>query len=348
VSIDRTAGVKPREDVEMPIRALVLDQQDRGVEHRVVEFPVDVLPEGDVRVAVEWSSLNYKDALILAGRGRLVRTYPHVPGIDLAGTVLESANPDFAPGDRVILTGWRVGETWWGGYAEEARVRSEWLVSCPPGLTLRDAMVFGTAGLTAALACLALDDAGITPHSGSILVTGATGGLGSIAVHLLSRLGYSVTAATSKPELERVLRGLGATHVIPRQEIEEAPIKPLLVERWAGVIDAVGGTTLSHAAAEVSYGGMVALCGNASGNEFAGNVLPFLLRGIGFTGVDSVMASLDSRRRAWGMLAEFADLQAVAAVVHEVGLEDVPGRARAMLEGSSSGRTIVRPREGPS
>lgn len=330
----------------MPIRALVLDQQDHGVEHRVVELPADVLPEGDVRVAVEWSSLNYKDALILAGQGRLVRSYPHVPGIDLAGTVLESADPDFAPGDRVILTGWRVGETWWGGYAEEARVRSEWLVPCPPGLTLRDAMVFGTAGLTAALACLCLEDADIRPHSGSILVTGATGGLGSIAVHLLARLGYSVTAATGKPELGQTLYDLGAAHVIPRQEIDEAPARPLLLERWAGVVDAVGGTTLGHVAAEVSYGGMVALCGNASGNEFPGNVLPFLLRGIRFAGVDSVMASLDVRRRAWAMLADLVDLQAVAAVVHEVGLEEVTDRARAMLEGSSSGRTLVRPRQG--
>lgn len=330
----------------MTIRALVLDQQDHGVEHRVVEIPAEALPEGDVRVAVEWSSLNYKDALILAGRGRLVRTYPHVPGIDLAGTVIESSNPAFASGDRVLLTGWRVGETWWGGFAEEARVRGEWLVPCPQGLTLRDAMVFGTAGLTAALACLTLGDSGITPDSGPVLVTGATGGLGSIAVHLLSRLGYSVTAATGKPDLDMTLRDLGAARVILRQEIEQAPIKPLLVERWAGVIDAVGGTTLSHVAAEVSYGGLIALCGNASGNEFPGNVLPFLLRGIHFAGVDSVMASPQSRERGWAMLAEFADLDVVSGVVHEVDLDGVADRARAMLEGSSTGRTIVRPRQG--
>lgn len=326
----------------MAIRALMIDRQDEGIERRIIEFPEDVLPEGNVRISIEYSSINYKDALILAGKGNLVRTYPHVPGIDLAGTVIESSDPTFTEGDRVVLTGWRVGEIWWGGFAEQACVKGEWLVHCPDALTLRESMIFGTAGLTAALACLALRECGVDPDSGAVLVTGATGGLGSIAVHLLARMGYDVAAATGKPEQAQLLKDLGASEVVDRREIGDPPAKPLLVERWAGVVDAVGGSTLSHAAAEVRYGGCVALCGNAGGNQFPGNVLPFLLRGITFSGMDSVMASRSRRLQAWDLIGQHADMSTLAPIVHEVGLDGVADCADAMLKGSSAGRTLVR------
>lgn len=325
----------------MAIRALMIDLQDQGIETRITQISPEILPEADVRVSIEWSSLNYKDALVLAGLGKLVRTYPHIPGIDLAGTVVDSASPNFEIGDNVVLTGWRVGETWWGGFAEEAQVKSEWLIACPDELSLRDAMVFGTAGLTAALACTVLMDAGISPESGPVLVTGASGGLGNVAVNLLAELGYEVVASTGKPEQSDLLERLGARHIVDRRDISDAPSRPLLVERWAGVIDAVGGTTLSHVAAETAYGGVVAMCGNASGNEFSGNVLPFLLRGITLVGVDSVMATAQRRMRAWSLIAEVANMDTLEGIVAEVSLDEVPDRARAMLAGATSGRTIV-------
>ncbi|MFN8080145.1 MAG: MDR family oxidoreductase [Kineosporiaceae bacterium] len=325
------------------VRALVIDHEDGGLTARVRELDDAALPDGEVAVRVEYSSINYKDAMILAGLGRLVRTYPHVPGIDLAGRVLTSSDPRYVPGQSVVLTGWRVGELWWGGCAEQARVRADWLVPLPESMTPRDAMVIGTAGLTAALAIDELERAGLTPGAGPVLVTGATGGLGSTAVHLLSRWGHEPAAATGKPQAAEHLRALGAHQVVDAAPLAEPAGRPLLTERWAGCVDAVGGATLAHVLAELRYGAAVALCGNASGVTFDGNVLPFLLRAVRAIGIDSVVAPYERRVAAWQRIATTADLAALAGQVREVGLEDVPAAASELLAGRVRGRILVRP-----
>jgi acrylyl-CoA reductase (NADPH) len=322
-------------------RALVLDQNDDGQTVSLQDLDPDQLPDGDVTIDVEWSSLNYKDGMILRGIGRLVRNFPHVPGVDLAGTVTESASAAFSPGDKVVLTGFRVGEAWWGGYAQRARVKSEWLVKVPQSLTTRQTMEIGTAGLTAMLCIDALERDGVTAGAGPVLCTGAAGGVGSYAVHLLAKLGYEVTASTGRPAEAGYLKQLGAAEVIDRAELAEAPAKPLLSERWAGCVDAVGGATLAHVLAEMRYGASVAACGNTAGNDVPTSVLPFILRNVRLLGVDSVMVPADARAPQWARLGELVDPDFLAASTTVVGLGDLEAAAGEILAGQVRGRVLV-------
>ena len=325
----------------MSFRALVLDQNDDGQTVSLQELHDEQLPDGDVTIDVEWSSLNYKDGMILRGIGRLVRNFPHVPGVDLAGTVTESASAAFFPGDRVVLTGFRVGEAWWGGYAERARVKSEWLVKVPDSLTTRQTMEIGTAGLTAMLCVDALERDGLTPDAGPVLCTGAAGGVGTYAVHLLAKLGYEVTASTGRPATAGYLKELGAAEVIDRTEIADAPAKPLLSERWAGCVDAVGGATLAHVLAEMRYGASVAACGNTAGNDLPTSVLPFILRNVRLLGVDSVMVPAADREPQWARLGQLVDPDFLAATTTVVGLGDLESAADEILAGQVRGRILV-------
>lgn len=324
-------------------RALLLDRSADAVTAEVVDLDDDRLPDGDVTVAVEWSSLNYKDGLILKGLGRLVRDYPHVPGIDLAGTVEASDDERYSPGDRVVLTGWRVGEIWWGGYASRARVKGDWLSPLPDGITTRQAMAVGTAGFTAMMAVDQLQRHGLVAGD-PVLVTGAAGGVGSTAVSLLARLGFTVTASTGRVDEEGdALRAIGASAVIDRGEIAEAPERPLLAERWAGAVDAVGSATLAHILAEMRYGGAVAACGLAQGNDLPTTVIPFLLRGVTLYGIDSVMCPAERRAATWRRLAEILDTDALESMTSEVTLEELPALADEILAGRVRGRVVVRP-----
>ncbi|MET0147490.1 MAG: MDR family oxidoreductase [Ilumatobacteraceae bacterium] len=323
-------------------RALLIDQSDDGVTTAVTELDDERLPDGDVTVAVEWSSLNYKDGMILKGLGRLVREYPHVPGIDLAGTVESSDDPRYAPGDRVVLTGWRVGEVWWGGYATKARVKGDWLSPLPDGLTTRQAMAIGTAGFTAMMAIDALEQHGVGPDS-PVVVTGASGGVGSTAVGLFARLGYEVTASTGRVEAEgEALQAIGAAHVIDRAELSEPPSRPLLSERWGGAVDAVGSATLAHLLAETRYGGAVAACGLSGGNDLPTTVVPFLLRGVTLYGIDSVMCPTPRRARTWRRVSEVIDVDHLEAMTSEVTLDELPALAERILAGQVRGRVVVR------
>jgi acrylyl-CoA reductase (NADPH) len=299
------------------------------------------LPPGEVTVAVECSTLNYKDGMILQGIGRLVRSYPHIPGIDFAGTVERSESPEFAPGDPVILTGWRVGETQWGGYAEKARVKAAYLVRRPEGLTARQAMAIGTAGLTAMLAVMALECHGLRPNSGDVLVTGAAGGLGSVAVSLLAQLGHRVVASTGRPELHDYLTGLGAADLIDRAALAAKPARPLDSERWAGAVDAVGGTTLATILTQLKYRAGVAACGLAGGSELPATVIPFLLRGVSLLGIDSVMCPRDERIEAWRRLARDLPLDRLEQMTQTVPLAVLPEMAPQILTGGVRGRTVV-------
>lgn len=324
-------------------RGLLLEQGPDGPKATVRTLDLHDLPAGEVLLQVHYSGLNYKDGMILQGQGNLVREYPHVPGIDLAGTVLESADPRYRPGDPVVLTGYRVGETHWGGYAERARVRADWLIPQPPGLGPRQAMAAGTAGFTAMLAVQALEDHGLQPTAGEVLVTGASGGVGSIAVRLLARLGYTITAVTGRPENADYLHGLGATHILPRAELAEAPSRPLLSERWAGCVDTVGGDMLAHVLAGMGYGRSVAACGLAGGPQLQTTVLPFLLRGINLLGIDSVLCPTEPRRAAWERLATLLSRDDLDAITTEIGLDDLPQYGERILAGQVRGRTVVRP-----
>lgn len=334
----------------MTFTALLLEQTDDGVTSALTELDDDRLPDGAVTVGVEWSSLNYKDGMVLQGLGRLVRDYPHIPGIDLAGTVEASADERFAPGDRVALTGWRVGEAHWGGYAERARVSADWLVPLPSGLTTRQAMAIGTAGFTAMQALLALEAHGLTAGADHpLLVTGASGGVGGSALLWASAAGHHAVASTGRPENADDLRALGAADVIDRAELSENPSRPLLSERWAGCIDAVGGDTLAHVLAEMRYGGSVAACGLAGGNGLDTTVIPFLLRGVNLLGIDSVQCPQPHRLAVWTRIAEVLHGGASAALENlttEVALADVAGLAPAILAGEVQGRTVVRCRDG--
>jgi len=325
----------------MRFRALVLDQADDKQTVSLQNLDDDRLPDGDVTIDVEWSSLNYKDGMILRGIGRLVRNFPHVPGVDLAGTVTESASAAFFPGDRVVLTGFRVGEAWWGGYAERARVKQEWLVKVPESLTTRQTMEIGTAGLTAMLCVDALERDGLTPDAGPVLCTGAAGGVGTYAVHLLAKLGYEVTASTGRPATAGYLKEIGAAEVIDRAEIADAPAKPLLSERWAGCVDAVGGATLAHVLAEMRYGAAVAACGNTAGNDVPTSVLPFILRNVRLLGVDSVMVPAAEREPQWARLGELVDPDFLAAATTVIGLGDLESAADQILNGQVRGRVLV-------
>ena len=299
------------------------------------------LPLGDVTVAVSYSTLNYKDGLAITNKGPVVRQWPMVAGIDGAGTVVESSHPGWQVGDLVVHNGWGVGETHWGCLAEKARLKGDWLVRLPSAFTPRQAMAIGTAGYTAMLCVLALEDHGLTPASGEVLVTGATGGVGSVAVALLSRLGYRVVAATGKASEAAYLEQLGAVGVMDRADLS-APGKPWQKERWAGVVDAVGSHTLANVLAQTRYGGVVAACGLAQGMDLATSVMPFILRGVTLAGIDSVMAPLTRRQRAWDRLARDLDPALLEAMVQEVPLEGAVARAHELMAGRVRGRTVIK------
>ena len=325
-------------------KALVLRKSDEGVTGKVEELDDARLPEGDVTVAVEYSTLNYKDGLIIKNQAPLVRDYPHVPGIDLAGRVLESRHPDWHAGDAVVLTGWGVGERHWGGHAERARVKGEWLVPVPPGWTTRQTMAVGTAGFTAMLAVIALEDHGVEPGAGEVLVTGAAGGVGSVAIALLAKLGHEVTASTGRAASHDYLRSLGASRVIDRAELATPSPRPLESERFAGCIDSVGGATLARVLGQMRYRGSVAAVGLAGGSELRTTVIPFLLRGVSLLGVDSVYHSAAPRRAAWQRLGRDLDLAKLETMIVEAGLDDLPHLAEEILNGRIRGRLVVDPR----
>ncbi|MBF0562338.1 MAG: oxidoreductase [Alphaproteobacteria bacterium] len=327
-------------------RALVLTETEGKVVPGIETLPDTALPsgggEGDVTVRVAYSTLNYKDGLILGGLGKLVRRYPHVPGIDFSGTVETSASLRYRPGDPVILTGWRVGESHWGGYAERARVQAEWLVPLPDGLTLKRAMALGTAGFTAMLAVIALEDHGLSPaQNGPVLVTGASGGVGSVAVAVLARLGYKVTAVTGRAANHDYLKALGAADILDRAEIAQIPVRPLASERWLGCVDTVGGTTLANVLTSLRQGGSVAACGNAGGNELPTTVLPFLLRGVNLLGIGSVLVPYEQRVIAWKRLVRDLPMDKLDAMTQTIPLEALPAWGIKILSGSVRGRTVV-------
>lgn len=327
-------------------RALVVEKDEAGATHASVQtLGEDRLPDGDVTVAVEYSTLNYKDGLCLGAGGGLVKVWPHVPGVDFAGTVEESRDPRYKAGDRVMLTGWRVGEIWWGGYAEKARVKADWLVPAPQGLSTRQAMAVGTAGLTAMLAVMALEDHGLTAGQGPVLVTGAAGGVGSVATALLASLGYEVAAVTGRPETEGYLRDLGAARIVPRAELAETVKRPLESETWAGCVDAVGGSMLARVLGQIKYGGSVAAVGLAGGTALPATVIPFLLRGVNLLGIDSVMRPYADRLRAWERIARDLPMAKLEAMVVPAGLGDLPGLGAAILKGDVRGRVVVDVRQ---
>ncbi len=327
----------------MTFRALLVDKAEDGkVTAAVGELEEASLPaDGDVTVAVEYSTVNYKDGLCVNGLGGLVRNFPHVPGIDFAGTVETSSDARYAPGDKVVLTGWRVGEVWWGGYAAKAKVKADWLVPLPEGLTSRQAMAVGTAGFTSMLAVMGLEAHGATPNKGEILVTGAAGGVGSVATAILAKLGYQVAAVTGRPEQEDYLKGLGASRIVARGDIDTPSGKPLEKEQWAGCVDAVGGAMLANVLTQMSYGGSVAAVGLAGGNKLETTVIPFLLRGVNLLGIDSVMQPFENRRAAWQRIASDLPLDKLEAMVQPATLSDIPGLARDILKGQVKGRVVV-------
>jgi acrylyl-CoA reductase (NADPH) len=322
-------------------KALVLEQTDQQISATVRELEDHQLPDGDVTVAVEYSSLNYKDGLALKGLGGLVKTYPHVPGIDYAGVVEHSEHADFTAGDAVIGTGFRVGEARWGGYAQKARVSGDWLVPLPADLTSKRAMGLGSAGLSAAIALQVLEDHGLEAPKGEVLITGASGGVGSFSVALLSALGYTVVAATGRLELSDYLKGLGASEIIARSELAEPTNKPLESTRWAACIDSVGGTTLARVLGQMQYGASVAAIGLAGGSKLETTVIPFLLRGINLLGIDSVYYPKARRITAWQRLAQTVSGETIDSIISEVGLEDLPRLGKEILEGKVKGRVVV-------
>ena len=325
------------------MRALLMEKgADGQAVACVAEVPDDRLPPGDVTVRVEFSTLNYKDGLCLSpSGGGLVRTYPHVPGIDFAGVVEASDDPRYGPGDRVVLTGWRVGEAYWGGYATRARVRADWLVPLPDGLTARQAMAVGTAGFTAMLAVMALEDHGLTPDKGEVLVTGAAGGVGSVAVALLARLGYRVAAVTGRPETAEYLTGLGAARIVARADLADTVKRPLEAETWAGCIDAVGGAMLARVLGQMKYQASVAAVGLAGGSALPASVIPFLLRGVNLLGIDSVMRPYGDRVRAWDRIATELPMEKLEAMIQTVGLAQLPALGALILQGGVQGRVVV-------
>lgn len=324
-------------------KALAMIEQGDAIATVIAELEESDLPEGDVLIDVAYSSLNYKDGLVLNNLGGLVKTYPHIPGIDLSGTVAHSDHPDFQPGDLVVCTGWRVGEIHWGGYAQKARLKGEWLIKLPANLTPRTAMGVGAAGLTAIIALEALEDHGLIPDGGEVLITGAGGGVGSFSVLLLSALGYNVTASTGRLELAPYLKDLGARTVIPRQELAEPSQRPLESARWAACIDSVGGTTLTRALAQMNYGASIAAVGLAGGSEFTATIIPFLLRGVNILGIDSAFYPIERRARAWARLARELPLDKINTICCENVLADLPQLGKDILEGRVRGRVIINP-----
>jgi acrylyl-CoA reductase (NADPH) len=322
-------------------KAIVVDKAEAGQTVRLTDFDEKDLMDGDVTVRVEYSTVNYKDGLAVTGTAPVVRRFPMIAGVDFAGTVESSSHPDWKPGDKVILNGWGLGETHLGAYAEKARVKGDWLVRLPPGIGARDAMAIGTAGYTAMLAVMALERAGLSPARGSVVVTGAAGGVGSVAIALLAKLGYAVVASTGRPEEAAYLKGLGATEIIERKELA-GPARPLAKERWAGGIDAVGSTTLANVLSMTRYGGAIAACGLAGGMDLPASVAPFILRGVSLIGIDSVMCPLPLRREAWRRLETDLDRGKIAAMVSEIGLADVIAAGRRIVEGQVRGRIVVK------
>lgn len=331
-----TAGM-----TEQMFKALLLTEAEGSVTAGVRELAESALPAGDVLISVAYSSLNYKDGLAVTGRGKVVRNFPMVPGIDLAGTVVQSETPAYKPGDPVVLTGWGIGERHWGGYAQRARVRSEWLVPLPAGLTLQQAMGIGTAGLTAMLCVMALEEHGLAPGGREVVVTGAAGGVGSVAVAILARLGYQVAAGTGRAEAHDYLRSLGASRIIDRAALAAPSNRPLESEQWAGAVDTVGGDTLAALLRAMGYGGSVAACGLAGGNHLQTTVLPFILRGVNLLGIDSVQCPAARRRAAWERLARDLPPAALERMMQVIPLAEVPAASQQILRGQVRGRVVV-------
>ncbi|HEY6612017.1 MAG TPA: MDR family oxidoreductase [Pseudomonas sp.] len=321
-------------------RAILIDKDDNGYRASVQMLEEAQLPEGDVQVRVSHSTLNYKDALAITGKSPVVRQFPMVPGIDLAGIVEHSGHPDYRPGDAVLLNGWGVGESHWGGLAQKARLKGDWLIPLQRGFSAAEAMAVGTAGYTAMLSVLALERNGVTPAHGEVLVTGANGGVGSFAIALLARLGYRVVASTGRPEEADYLKSLGAAEIIERASLSE-PGRPLARERWAGAIDSVGSHTLANVCAATRYGGTVAACGLAQGMEFPASVAPFILRGVTLVGIDSVMRPRADRLQAWQRLARDLDKSLLTQMTREIGLAEAIPTAEALLAGQVRGRVVV-------
>jgi len=322
-------------------KAVRIDKADKGTTASLTEFDEAELMEGDVTVAVEWSTLNYKDGLALTGKAPVVRRFPMIAGIDFAGTVTASSHPKWKAGDKVVLNGWGLGETHLGAYAGKARVKGDWLVRLPDGLSAREAMAIGTAGYTAMLSVLALENHGLAPKDGPIVVTGAAGGVGSVATAILSKLGYQVIASTGRTAEAAYLKGLGAAEVIDRNELSGAP-KPLAKERWAGGIDSVGSTTLANLLSMTKYGGAIAACGLAGGMDLPTSVAPFILRGVCLLGIDSVMCPLARREIAWQRLAHDLDRAKLSEITHEISMDQVFELAPKILAGQVRGRVVVK------
>jgi acrylyl-CoA reductase (NADPH) len=322
-------------------KAIVIEKTDGGTKAAVADFDEANLMDGDVTVHVEYSTINYKDGLAITGKAPVVRRFPMIAGIDFAGTVESSSHAGWKPGDKVILNGWGCGETHLGAYAEKARVKGDWLVPLPKTLSARDAMSIGTAGYTAMLAVMTLERHGLTPANGPIAVTGAAGGVGSVAIAILAKRGFTVHAVTGRPQEADYLKGLGAAEIVDRKELA-GPAKPLAKERWAGAIDAVGSTTLANLLSMTRYGGAVAACGLAAGMDLPGSVAPFILRGVCLYGIDSVMCPVDRRREAWKRLENDLDRQKLATITQEIGLSDVLGVAPDILTGQVRGRVVVK------
>lgn len=327
----------------MSFNALLVEKDTDGNTHASVQQLEDArLPDGDVTVAVEYSTLNYKDGLCLGPGGGLVREYPHIPGIDFAGTVEASDDSRYQPGDKVILTGWRVGEIHWGGYAQKTRVKADWLVPLPEQLSTQDAMAVGTAGLTAMLAINALEDHGLQTDQGPVLVTGAAGGVGSVATALLTSLGYTVAAVTGRPEQAgEYLQSLGAQQIVPRAELNETIKRPLEKETWAGCVDAVGGTMLARVLGQLKYGASAAAVGLAGGPQLPATVIPFLLRGVNLLGIDSVMQPYEQRVKAWQRIARTLPLEQLRNMIQSAKLADLPQLGADILHGKIKGRVVV-------
>ncbi len=322
-------------------KAIRVDKADKGTTVALTQFDEADLMEGDVTLRVEWSALNYKDGLAVTGKAPVVRRFPMIAGIDLAGTVEQSSHPQWKPGDKVICTGWGMGETHLGAYAEKARVKGDWLVRLPEGMSARDAMAIGTAGFTAMLAVLALEKHGVAPKDGPIVVTGAAGGVGSVATAVLSKLGYQVIASTGRMSEAAYLKNLGAAEVIDRGELS-GPAKPLARERWAGGIDSVGSTTLANILSMTKYAGAIAACGLAAGMDLPSSVAPFILRGVCLLGIDSVMCPIELRKVAWSRLASDLDPGKLVEITHEIGLGEVVAAGAKILAGQVRGRIVVK------
>ena len=326
----------------MSFKALLVEKDDEGkTTASVQQLEESQLPDGDVLVAVDYSTVNYKDGLCVGPGGGLVRNYPHVPGIDFAGTVERSSDTRFKAGDKVVLTGWRVGEAWWGGYSQKASVKADWLVPLPEGLSTYQAMAVGTAGITAMLAIIALEAHGLKPDQGPVLVTGAAGGVGSVATAILNNLGYEVAAVTGRPETADYLKGLGATTIVPREELSETVKKPLEAETWAGCVDAVGGAMLARILGQLKYGASAASIGLAGGAQLPATVIPFLLRGVNLLGIDSVMQPYEKRLAAWEKLSTALPMDKLEGMIQPATLADLPELGAKILKGQIKGRVVV-------